>query len=48
MTVGPTSVGYKLRSSAISFGGDTLTATDIALASGLAELPGADPSKVKA
>jgi N-methylhydantoinase A/oxoprolinase/acetone carboxylase beta subunit len=32
--VGPDSVGYKLRSEALVFGGSTLTATDIAVAAG--------------
>ena len=34
-TVGPQSVGYELTSRALVFGGDTLTATDIAVAAGL-------------
>ena len=33
--MGPQSVGYKLEKSALVFGGDTLTASDIAVASGL-------------
>lgn len=36
--VGPDSVGYRLRQEALVFGGDTLTATDIAVAAGLADL----------
>ena len=37
-TVGPRSVGRRLGAEAICFGGDTLTATDIAVAAGRAEL----------
>jgi N-methylhydantoinase A/oxoprolinase/acetone carboxylase beta subunit len=37
-TIGPTSVGFRLRERARVFGGDTLTATDIAVAAGLATL----------
>ncbi len=37
-TVGPDSVGYRLTDEALVFGGDTLTATDVAVAAGLAEL----------
>jgi N-methylhydantoinase A/oxoprolinase/acetone carboxylase beta subunit len=36
MTVGPQSVGYRLVEQALVFGGDTLTATDVAVAAGLA------------
>ncbi|MCE0762350.1 hydantoinase/oxoprolinase family protein [Pseudonocardia kujensis] len=43
-TVGPQSVGYLLTSLGRVFGGDTLTATDIAVAGGLAEV--GDPSRV--
>ncbi|MGO1320820.1 MAG: hydantoinase/oxoprolinase N-terminal domain-containing protein [Galactobacter sp.] len=42
--VGPESVGYLLTERALVFGGDTLTATDIAVAAGRAEV--GDPSKV--
>ncbi|MGR6917830.1 hydantoinase/oxoprolinase N-terminal domain-containing protein [[Actinomadura] parvosata] len=42
--VGPDSVGYELTSRALVFGGDTLTATDIAVAAGRAEI--GDPSLV--
>lgn len=35
--VGPRSVGYALREQALSFGGDTFTASDVAVASGWAE-----------
>lgn len=38
LTVGPGSVGYELGSRALVFGGDTLTATDIAVAAGLADV----------
>ena len=34
--VGPTSVGYRLTSEALSFGGQQCTATDVAIASGMA------------
>jgi N-methylhydantoinase A/oxoprolinase/acetone carboxylase beta subunit len=36
--VGPQSVGYRLTREALVFGGDTLTATDIGVAAGLAEI----------
>jgi N-methylhydantoinase A/oxoprolinase/acetone carboxylase beta subunit len=42
--VGPESVGYELTSRALVFGGDTLTATDLAVAAGLAEI--GDPDRV--
>jgi len=38
VSVGPQSVGYRLTEQALVFGGDTLTATDIAVASGLADV----------
>lgn len=38
VTVGPDSVGYELTSRALVFGGDTFTATDAAVAAGLAEI----------
>ena len=44
LTVGPDSVGYKITKEARIFGGSTLTATDIAVASGMAEL--GNPSSV--
>lgn len=44
LTVGPDSVGYELTSQALVFGGATLTATDLAVAGGLAEI--GDPSRV--
>lgn len=37
VTVGPRSVGFRLREEAIVFGGDTLTASDVAVASGWAD-----------
>ncbi|MFD3444723.1 hydantoinase/oxoprolinase N-terminal domain-containing protein [Microbacteriaceae bacterium 4G12] len=40
--VGPESVGYRLTSDALVFGGSTLTATDIAVASGRADIGDAD------
>lgn len=45
VTVGPDSVGFRVTEKALCFGGDTLTATDIVVAKGLAEGVG-DPSKV--
>lgn len=42
--VGPDSSGYRLTSEALVFGGDTLTATDIAVAAGRVEI--GDPSLV--
>ncbi len=42
--VGPQSVGYELTSRALVFGGDVLTATDLAVAAGLAEI--GDPARV--
>jgi N-methylhydantoinase A/oxoprolinase/acetone carboxylase beta subunit len=38
VAVGPDSVGYELTREALVFGGDTLTATDLAVAGGLAEI----------
>lgn len=43
-TVGPQSVGYRLSSEALVFGGSTLTASDIAVAAGRARF--GDPSRV--
>jgi N-methylhydantoinase A/oxoprolinase/acetone carboxylase beta subunit len=43
-TIGPVSVGFRLPQEARVFGGTTLTATDIAVASGLATL--GDPARV--
>jgi N-methylhydantoinase A/oxoprolinase/acetone carboxylase beta subunit len=54
VTVGPDSVGYALTREALVFGGGTLTATDLAVAGGLAEIGdasavrGLDGSLVKA
>ncbi len=45
VTVGPQSVGYKIINEALVFGGSTLTATDIAVAEGLAII--GDKSKVR-
>jgi N-methylhydantoinase A/oxoprolinase/acetone carboxylase beta subunit len=42
--VGPRSVGYELTSRALVFGGDVLTATDLAVAAGLAAI--GDPERV--
>lgn len=44
--IGPESVGYRLNEKAISFGGDTLTSTDIALNILDVDIPGADRKKV--
>jgi N-methylhydantoinase A/oxoprolinase/acetone carboxylase beta subunit len=38
LSVGPSSVGYELTTKALAFGGDTLTATDVVVASGKADL----------
>ena len=43
VTVGPDSVGYRITEKALVFGGDTLTATDIAVRLGYADI--GDPSK---
>ena len=43
--VGPTSVGHRLTERALVFGGDTPTATDVAVAGGIAEI--GDPTLVK-
>ena len=44
VTVGPDSVGYEITQKALVFGGDTLTATDIAVRLGMADV--GDASKV--
>lgn len=44
VSIGPDSVGYKISKKALVFGGDTLTATDIAVRLGMVEL--GDKSKV--
>lgn len=38
VTVGPDSVGHRIRSRGLVFGGDLITATDLAVAAGLAEI----------
>ncbi len=38
LRVGPRSIGYQLTTKALVFGGDTLTASDIAVAAGLADI----------
>ena len=38
VTVGPDSVGYEITKKALCFGGDTLTATDIAVRLGMADI----------
>ena len=38
LTVGPDSLGYRLREQSLVFGGNTLTATDIAVAAGQADI----------
>ena len=43
--IGPQSVGFRLTEQTLIFGGETLTATDIAVAAGLAEI--GDPSRVR-
>jgi N-methylhydantoinase A/oxoprolinase/acetone carboxylase beta subunit len=43
--IGPQSVGYRLVTEGLVFGGQTLTATDVAVAAGLAEV--GDPGKVR-
>lgn len=43
--VGPRSVGYRLHQDALVFGGETLTATDLAVAGGRVEL--GDPARVR-
>jgi N-methylhydantoinase A/oxoprolinase/acetone carboxylase beta subunit len=45
VSVGPDSVGYRLQSEALVFGGTVMTSTDIVVACGNAEI--GDPSKVK-
>ncbi len=44
LRVGPQSVGYRITKEALVFGGDTLTTTDVAVASGTADI--GDASKV--
>ncbi len=45
LTIGPDSVGFRLPQKALCFGGDTLTATDIAVAAGLVNL--GDPARLR-
>ncbi|HWE60707.1 MAG TPA: hydantoinase/oxoprolinase family protein [Chloroflexota bacterium] len=45
LTVGPQSVGYRLVEEGLVFGGTTLTATDVAVAGGMAEI--GDPTRVR-
>jgi N-methylhydantoinase A/oxoprolinase/acetone carboxylase beta subunit len=45
VTVGPQSVGYRLVTEGLVFGGSTLTATDVAVAAGMAEI--GDPAGVR-
>ncbi len=42
LSIGPESVGYRLTEEAITFGGSTLTATDVAVAGGLAKVGNPD------
>ncbi|QED49989.1 hydantoinase/oxoprolinase family protein [Cytobacillus dafuensis] len=46
--IGPDSVGYQIKEKAICFGGEILTATDIAVAAGVAEIddPSCDPTRL--
>jgi len=44
VTVGPDSLGYELREKGLVFGGDVLTATDITVAAGMADI--GDPGRV--
>lgn len=46
LTIGPDSIGYRIASESLIFGGDTLTATDLAVAAGYADI--GDPAKVAA
>ncbi len=46
LSVGPRSVGYRLTQEALIFGGNTLTATDAAVAAGIVEI--GDPAKAAA
>lgn len=49
VTVGPESVGYKLVEEGIAWGGNTMTATDVALALGVMEIddPKCDPERAR-
>lgn len=46
-TVGPSSVGYKIATEALVFGGSTVTATDVAVAAGIGSV-GPYPEKASA
>ena len=46
VTVGPDSVGYAIKDRALVFGGDTMTATDVAIAAGIDTLIG-NPTLIK-
>eukprot|EP01128_Nolandella_sp_AFSM9_P004963 TRINITY_DN2343_c0_g2_i1.p1 TRINITY_DN2343_c0_g2~~TRINITY_DN2343_c0_g2_i1.p1 ORF type:complete len:1031 (+),score=187.63 TRINITY_DN2343_c0_g2_i1:57-3095(+) len=46
VSIGPTSVGYELMEKSKAFGGDTYTAFDYGLVSGLTSIEGADRSEV--
>ncbi len=52
VNVGPESVGYRLTEEGLCFGGETLTATDIAVAAGLADIgevkPNVDEATIEA
>ncbi len=45
LQVGPQSVGYRITEEALVFGGDTMTTTDVAVASGVADI--GDPTRVR-
>lgn len=45
--IGPDSVGYRLPEEGQAFGGSVLTATDIAIRLGLADIPGTDPTRIQ-
>ncbi|HEX6288899.1 MAG TPA: hydantoinase/oxoprolinase family protein [Herpetosiphonaceae bacterium] len=47
LAIGPQSVGYELLQQALSFGGEVLTATDIAVAAGYFDLPTMDGARSK-
>lgn len=44
VTIGPDSVGYRIQTDAVSFGGSEITTTDIAIAAGNVSIPDAKPS----
>lgn len=45
--IGPESVGHELTKKGVIFGGNTLTATDIAVGTGLAKIPDTDTSQLE-